>query len=167
MTWSPSEATPPGTERCERVYRHRPPASRRQVDDPATLSLTAGTVTLTPLDGSQDIIACATTEIRKVVIDHATLHFHLVGHRVAVALYPSRQSQESGQAARVLYAGTFVNGWANMRDSRVAGWKRALRANGVTVRDRNMQLIPPVMVMAAVFAALIVLTVAIQIAHAL
>jgi hypothetical protein len=42
-----------------------------------------------------------------------------------------------------------------------------LYARTFVVRDRNLRLIPPVMVMAAVFAALSILTVAIQIAHAL
>jgi hypothetical protein len=148
-------------------YRHREPPSGLQVREPATLSLHAGTVTLTPLGGGQDVMDCPTGEIRKVIIDHATLHFRLPDRRVAVALYPSGQSRVSGRHAKLLYIGPFVNGWANLRDSRVAGWKRVLRANGVTVRDRNWQLIPPLMVMAAAFAALLLLTAAIQIAHAL
>jgi len=148
------------------VY-YRNPTSRRLPRVPATLSLDDGRVTLSELGGSSQPLSCPTRDVRTVTIDQATLRFRLRdGERVAVAIYPSGSSRKAGPSARFLYVGTFVNGWANIRDQRLAGWKRALRANGIKVRDRNIQLIPLITLALGAFAALLVLTAVIQILDA-
>jgi hypothetical protein len=160
-------AEPVAASHSALVY-YRNPASRRLPRVPATLSLGDGRVSLTELGGGSAVLSCATGDVRTVIIDHATLHLRLRdGEKVAASLYPTGSSRKEGPSARFLYLATFVNGWANIRDKRLAAWKRALRANGIRVRDRNVQLIPPITLMAGAFAALLVLTAVIQIVDAL
>jgi hypothetical protein len=148
------------------VY-YRNPTSRRLPRVPATLSLGDGRLTLSELGGSSELLSRPTSDVRTVIIDHATLHVRLRdGEKVAVSLYPAGSSRKAGASVRFLYLSTFVNGWANIRDQRLASWKRALRANGIRVRDRNRQLIPPITLMVGAFAALLVLTAVIQIVAA-
>jgi hypothetical protein len=160
-------AEPAAATHSAMVY-YRNPTSPRLPRVPGTLSLGDGRLTLTDLDGSVQLLSCPTADVRRVIIDHATLHVRLRnGDKVAASLYPMGSSRRTGQSARVLYLATFVNGWANIRDQRLAGWKRALRANGIKVSDRNVQLIPPITLMLAAFVAAVVLTAVIQIVDAL
>jgi hypothetical protein len=148
------------------VY-YRNPTSHRLPRVPATLSLGDGRITLSELGGSSALMSCRAEDVRAVTIDNATLHLRLQdGDKVAVSLYPTGSSCKTGPSARFLYLSTFVNGWANIRDQRLATWKRALRANGIRVRDRNRQLIPPVTLALGAFAALLVLSAVIQIVDA-
>lgn len=164
MTAGPDgDATAAAAARSERVY-YRPPRSPTPLRIPATLDLSTRGLTLTEL-GGPDVMACPTGDVRKVVIDHATLHFHLAQRRVAVALYPTGQSRAAGAPGRFIYLGFFVNGWSNLRDGRLRGWKRALRANGVRVADRNVQLVPALAVVSSAFVALLLAAVAIQVAE--
>jgi hypothetical protein len=157
----------PAAARHSALVYYRNPTSRRLPRVPATLSLGDGRVTLTDLGGSSPLLSCGTGDVRTVIIDHATLLIRLQdGEKVAASLYPTGSSRKVGPSARFLYLATFVNGWANIRDQRLATWKRALRANGIRVRDRNRQLIPPVTLALGAFAALLVLTAVIQIVDA-
>jgi hypothetical protein len=125
-------------------------------------------LTLTELGGSSPLLDCPTDDVRTVTIDKATLRVRLRnGEKVAVSVYPTGSSSKVGPSARFLYVGTFVNGWANLRDPRLSAWKRALAASGIRVRDRNWQLIPPIMLMLAAFVALLLLSAVIQIVDAL
>jgi hypothetical protein len=149
-------------QRSELVY-YRLPNSRPTRYLPATLRLADGGLSLTE-PGGTPILSCALSDVSKVVIDHSTLHLHLPQGRIAVTLYPHAGSQAGGSAGRVLYVGFFVNGWSNIRDGRLRGWKRALRAGGVTVRDRNTVFVPGMSVIAGVFAIFVLVAVVIQIA---
>jgi hypothetical protein len=145
------------------VY-YRDPTSRWQTRNPVTLSLGGERLRLTDLDGKAELMSSPTSDVRSVIIDHARLHIRLRGGaKIAVSLYPTGGSRRTGPGARILYVGTFVNGWANIRDQRVASWTRALRANGIKVRDRNRQLIPPITLALGLFVALLVLAAVIQI----
>ena len=154
-----SGATDP---RSELVY-YRLPNSRPPRYLPATLRLAGDHLTLTEPGGSP-IVSCPLSDVAKVAVDHSTLHLHLPQGRVAVTLYPHAGSQAAGQAARILYVGFFVNGWSNIRDGRLRGWKRALRAGGVTVRDRNLAFVPAMSVFVGAFAILFFVAVVVQVA---
>jgi hypothetical protein len=155
-----------GATHSAMVY-YRNPTSDRLPRVPANLSLGDGRITLSELGGASALMSCQAGDVRAVIIDNATLHLRLQdGEKVALSLYPTGSSRKTGPSARFLYLSTFVNGWANIRDQRLATWKRALRANGIRVRDRNRQLIPPITLALGAFAALLVLTAVIQIVEA-
>jgi hypothetical protein len=160
-------AEPAATTQSGIVY-YRNPTSRRLPRVPGRLSLGDGQLRLTDLDGHAELLCCPTGDVRRVIVDNATLHVRLRdGEKAAISVYPSGSSRKTGQSARVLYVSAFVNGWANIRDPRLATWKRALRANGIRVQDRNRQLIPPITLALGAFVALLVLAVVIQIVDVL
>jgi hypothetical protein len=149
-------------DRSEQVYLVLR-AARSAVRVPATLDIAGGVLSLTATGDNSRLLSCPTNEIRKVAIDHATLHFFLAQQRVALALYATGQSRATTALARLLYVGTVVNGWANLRDERLRTWKRDLRAGGVKVADRNLLLLPLAALM-TVFAVFILAALGIQIA---
>jgi hypothetical protein len=162
------EAAAPGAATYSATVYYRDPTTRRAPRVPASLSIGNGQLWLTALDGRDELWSCATDDVRAVTVDNATLRIRQRnGGKVAVSLYPAGRSGRSDASTRVLYLGTFVNGWANLRDQRLAAWKRALRANGIRVTDRNRQLIPAITLLAGAFAALLVVAVVIQIVDAL
>jgi hypothetical protein len=150
------------------IVYYRDPTSQWRTRNPTRLSLVDGRLRLTDLDGNSELMSSPTGDVRAVIIDHARLHVRLRnGTKVAVSLYPMGLSRKTGPSTRFLYVSTFVNGWANIRDQRVATWKQALRANGIKVRDRNRQLIPPITLALGAFVFLLVLAAVIQIVDVL
>jgi hypothetical protein len=146
----------------------RDPTSPGRSRTPTTLSLGDGRLRLSDLDGSTELLSCPLSDVRAVTVDNATLHIRLRdGEKVSVSMYPTGSSRKVGPSARLLYLSTFVNGWANIGDQRLTTWKRALRANGITVQDRNRQLIPAITLLVGAFVGLLLLTAVIQIVRAL